>query len=161
MNPRPALFLTVATGILFAGSYVAAEFTTRDLEPLTTSLLRYLVALLFLATLGRWVTGSPFRVRARDLPTLILLGLFGIVGYHYFLFLSLRYTEVANTAIVNALSPLVTAVLAAKSGIVIISGWPHDLMGFLMFAVSLGILLAWRKALRWVESRRLASPASS
>ncbi|MEE9267444.1 MAG: DMT family transporter, partial [Gammaproteobacteria bacterium] len=38
---------------------------------------------------------------------------FGIVGYHYFFFLSLRYTEVANTAIINALSPVLTGVAAA------------------------------------------------
>ena len=39
--------------------------------------------------------------------------MFGIVGYHYFFFLSLRYTEVANTAIINALSPIMTSIAAA------------------------------------------------
>lgn len=82
------------TSLFFSGSFVAAEYTTADLGPLTTSLLRYVVALGFLSALA-------------------LLGLFGIVGYHYFFFSSLRYTEVASTAIINALSPVVTGVLAA------------------------------------------------
>ena len=42
---------------------------------------------------------------------MVLLGVTGIVGYHYFFFLSLRYTEVANTAIINALSPVMMAVV--------------------------------------------------
>ena len=52
-------------------------------------------------------------LRRRDIVPALLLGLFGIVGYHYFFFLSLRYTEVANTAIINALSPVLTGVAAA------------------------------------------------
>ena len=44
---------------------------------------------------------------------MMLLGVTGIVAYHYFFFLSLRFTDVANTAIINALSPVVTAIAAA------------------------------------------------
>ncbi len=42
-----------------------------------------------------------------------MLGLTGVVGYHYFFFLSLRFTEVANTAIINASSPVATGLSAA------------------------------------------------
>ena len=45
-------------------------------------------------------------------PAMMLLGVTGIVAYHYFFFLSLRFTDVANTAIINALSPVVTALAA-------------------------------------------------
>lgn len=62
---------------------------------------------------------------------------------------------------VNSLRVSVTAVLAAKVDVVLVSGWAHELMGLVMFAASLGVLLAWRKALRWVESRRPGRPASS
>jgi drug/metabolite transporter (DMT)-like permease len=90
------------TSALFSGSYIAGKYTTLDLGPLTTTLLRYFIALLFLSSLLLHYKGSA-----------LLLGLFGIVGYHYFFFLSLRYTEVANTAIINALSPVLTSVAAA------------------------------------------------
>jgi drug/metabolite transporter (DMT)-like permease len=104
--------LPLATSLLFAGSFIAGKYTTVDLGPLTTSLLRYLVALIFLALLAA-VTRSSLRVRSRDIRKLLLLGLFGIVGYHFFFFSALRQTEVANTAIINALSPIVTGLMAA------------------------------------------------
>lgn len=101
------------TSALFSGSYIAGKYTTLDLGPLTTTLLRYMVALLFLSSLLLHYRRSALVLRRRDIAPVLLLGLFGIVGYHYFFFLSLRYTEVANTAIINALSPVLTGVAAA------------------------------------------------
>lgn len=101
------------TSVLFSGSYIAGKYTTLDLGPLTTTLLRYFIALLFLSGLLLHYKRSALVLRRRDIVPALLLGLFGIVGYHYFFFLSLRYTEVANTAIINALSPVLTGVAAA------------------------------------------------
>ena len=107
------ILLPLGTSLLFSGSYIAAKFTTFDLGPLTATLLRYSVALLFLAALLMHYELSSLRVESKDLFRLVLLGLFGIVGYHYFFFSSLRYTAVVNTAIINALSPMITGILAA------------------------------------------------
>ena len=105
--------LPLVTSVLFSGSYVAGKYTTADLGPLTTSLLRYVVALGFLVLLAPRFGKAGLRVQVRDLPWLIGLGLTGIVGYHYFFFSSLRFTEVTNTAIINAMSPVVTGLMAA------------------------------------------------
>ena len=107
------LGLPFVTSVLFAGSYVAGKYTTADLGPLLTTLLRYAVALVFLLCLLPGQTRSDLRVSRADWMPVLLLGLFGIIGYHYFFFSSLRYTAVANTAIINALSPVLTAVGAA------------------------------------------------
>ena len=107
------VLLPLMTSVLFSGSYIAGKYTTLDLGPLTTTLLRYFIALLFLSSLLLHYKGSALKLRKRDIVPALLLGLFGIVGYHYFFFLSLRYTEVANTAIINALSPVLTSVAAA------------------------------------------------
>lgn len=107
------VLLPLMTSALFSGSYIAGKYTTLDLGPLTTTLLRYMVALLFLSSLLLHYRRSALVLRRRDIAPALLLGLFGIVGYHYFFFLSLRYTEVANTAIINALSPIMTSVAAA------------------------------------------------
>jgi drug/metabolite transporter (DMT)-like permease len=104
--------LPLATSLLFAGSFIAGKYTTADLGPLTTSFFRFLVALFFLTLLAT-ITHASLRVSSRDLGNLILLGLFGIVGYHFFFFSALRHTEVANTAIINALSPIITGLMAA------------------------------------------------
>ena len=107
------VLLPLMTSVLFSGSYIAGKYTTLDLGPLTTTLLRYLIALLFLSGLLLHYKRRALCLRRRDIVPALLLGLFGIVGYHYFFFQSLRYTEVANTAIINALSPVLTSLAAA------------------------------------------------
>ncbi len=107
------VLLPLMTSVLFSGSYIAGKYTTVDLGPLTTTLLRYFIALLFLSGLLLHYKGRALYLRRRDIFPAVALGLTGIVGYHYFFFLSLRYTEVANTAIINALSPVLTSVAAA------------------------------------------------
>ena len=108
-NIVPSLF----TALLFAGSFIAGKYTTIDLGPLTTSLLRYVIAILFLLVMAVSGRRSALRVQRTDLIWFILLGLFGVVGYHYFFFSALRYTEVANTAIIHAMNPIVTGLMAA------------------------------------------------
>lgn len=113
--PSPKVLLPVLTSFLFAGSFVAGKYTTVDLGPLTTSLLRYIIAM---AVLGLFITRSAQPAKAltvarSDWGSMALLGLFGVVGYHYFFFSSLRYTATANTAIINAFNPVVTAIMAA------------------------------------------------
>lgn len=113
MNSPGHIFLPVATAVLFAGSFVAAKLTSLDLEPLTTTLFRYALALLVLSILvarrGFWL----LRITRRDVVPVLVLGLTGVVGYHGFFFAALRHTEVTNTAIINAFSPVVTGVAAA------------------------------------------------
>jgi drug/metabolite transporter (DMT)-like permease len=108
-----AIVLPLATSVLFAGSFIAAKYTTIDLQPLTTVLLRYIIALCFLLCLLPKYGRSALRIHGADWWKMVLLGLFGIVGYHYFFFASLHYTAVANTAIINAFSPVVTGMVAA------------------------------------------------
>ncbi|TVQ08122.1 MAG: DMT family transporter [Leptolyngbya sp. DLM2.Bin27] len=112
---RLKVLLPMLTSFLFAGSFVAGKYTTVDLGPLTTSLLRYIIAM---AVLGLLIARSAQPIKAltvarTDWGAMALLGLFGVVGYHYFFFSSLRYTATANTAIINAFNPVVTGVMAA------------------------------------------------
>ncbi|MFC2132976.1 DMT family transporter [Bacteroidota bacterium] len=112
-NLNKKLILPTITSLLFAGSFVAAKYSTLDLGPLTTSLLRYLIALLFLSILAFHRGWKSIRIEKKDILSHVMLGLTGIVGYHYFFFTALRYTDVANTAIINAFSPMVTGLMAA------------------------------------------------
>ena len=113
--PNLKVLLPVLTSILFAGSFVAGKYTTLDLGPLTTSLLRYIIALGVLGLLIGWSAhpANALAVARGDWGAMALLGIFGVVGYHYFFFSSLRYTATANTAIINAFNPVVTGMMAA------------------------------------------------
>ena len=101
------------TGLTFAGAFVAGKYTTLEMQPLTITLLRYVIALLFTALLLVHYKTKALKIDKRDILPLALMGLLGIVGYHFFFFTSLDYTPVANTAIINAFSPAVTGLLAA------------------------------------------------
>lgn len=108
--------LAILTSLLFAGSFVAGKYTTSEMGPLLITLLRYAIASTFLHLLV-WKKGNigpRIRTASRtEILGLLLLGTFGVVGYHFFFFSSLRYTAVANSAIINAFNPVVTGFLAA------------------------------------------------
>ncbi|WP_121967825.1 DMT family transporter [Leptolyngbya sp. BC1307] len=108
--------LAVLTSLLFAGSFVAGKYTTGEMGPLLITLLRYIIAAAFLGILvwQRQDIGLRIGEASRsDKVCFFLLGTFGVVGYHFFFFSSLRYTAVANSAIINAFNPVVTGFLAA------------------------------------------------
>jgi drug/metabolite transporter (DMT)-like permease len=107
--------LPIGNSFLFCGSFIAGKYTTVELGPLTTTLLRYGIAL---GVLGLLIyrcdrPTKALAVARGDWGLMLLLGLFGVVGYHYFFFTSLRYTATANTAIINAFNPVVTGIMAA------------------------------------------------
>ncbi|HOP07091.1 MAG TPA: DMT family transporter [candidate division Zixibacteria bacterium] len=107
------IILPAFTSLTFAGSFIAGKYTNIDLGPLTTTLIRYLIAFVFLVSLIPYHGRKSLRVDRGDLVKLFLIGLFGVVGYHYFFFSSLLYTKAANSAIINAMNPLITGTAAA------------------------------------------------
>ncbi|MEM8503642.1 MAG: DMT family transporter [Cyanobacteria bacterium P01_D01_bin.1] len=108
--------LAVLTSLLFAGSFVAGKYTTGEMGPLLITLLRYVVASMFLGLLVWQKKDIGPRISTASVVEKIcffLLGSTGVVGYHFFFFSSLRYTAVANSAIINAFNPVVTGFAAA------------------------------------------------
>jgi drug/metabolite transporter (DMT)-like permease len=105
--------ISFLTSLTFAGAFVAGKYTTLDLLPLTISLLRYIIGFLFMVVLLVHYKASSLKIERKDIFPLVLMGLTGIVGYHFFFFTSLNYTLVANTAIINAFNPAITGILAA------------------------------------------------
>ena len=107
------LYLPLLSAIFFSGSFVAAKYTTFDLGPFTTSFLRYVVALIFLSCLIFYYKPAALKIKKEDISKFILLGIFGIVSYHFFYFSSLKYTSVTTTAIIHAFSPVLIGCIAA------------------------------------------------
>ena len=105
--------ILLATSFLFAGSFIAAKYATIELEPLSTAFLRYFIAVIFLTILILHFKTDKLRISKKDIPKFVITGLTGIAGYHFFFFVALRHTQITNTAIINALSPIVTGVMAA------------------------------------------------
>jgi len=110
--PRKIIW-PLLTGLSFAGSFVAGKYIIIDLQPLTTAFLRYAIAVIVLSGLIFYYKPKSLKIAGRDWPLMVLLGLFGVVGYQFFFFAGLKYTAVVNTSIINAFSPVVTGLGAA------------------------------------------------
>ncbi|MCP4703369.1 MAG: DMT family transporter, partial [candidate division Zixibacteria bacterium] len=124
-----------ATSLLFAGSFVAGKYTNFDLGPLSTSLLRYIIAVLALSVLIFHYGTKSLIIQKKDIWQMALLGLTGVVGYHYFFFSSLLYTKAANSAIINATNPLFTSTMAAVFLRERLSGKAYFGVGLALFGV--------------------------
>lgn len=104
--------IAVFTAVLLAGNSIAAKFTLAELEPLTASFLRYIVALVFLTILLLIKKQNLFKVQRSDILKFVAIGIFGFTCPVYFFFTSLNYTSVINTGIISATSPVLTALMA-------------------------------------------------
>lgn len=113
MHQNRKFFLLIITALAFAGSFVAAKYAVAELPPLATAFIRYFIASLFLTALIKKYGGAGLKIDIKDFPLFFIAGFFSIVCYHYLFFVSLNYTAVANTSIINAFNPILMAVAAA------------------------------------------------
>ncbi|OQM45378.1 EamA family transporter [Anoxybacillus sp. UARK-01] len=97
--------------ICWGANVVAIKILVNAFSPITITALRLLVAALtVLAILA--VTRQSQSVTARQLVWIGLVGLFNVVGHHYFLSAGLVKTTASNAGIILGMSPLVTGLLA-------------------------------------------------
>jgi len=99
--------------LTFAGSFVAGKYTNLELGPLSTTFLRYIIAVLTLSVMIFHYGKSSLKIDRKDIWQLVLLGVIGVPVYHFFFFSSLAHTKAANSAIIMATNPLFTGLLAA------------------------------------------------
>ncbi|MFH1700813.1 MAG: DMT family transporter [Candidatus Zixiibacteriota bacterium] len=107
------IFLPIIASLTFAGSFIAGKYAISELPPLTITLIRYIIAFLFLSLFIFKYKLSTLKVSARDQIPMGILGLTGVIGYHFFFYIALRYTAISNTAIINACGPVVIGIAAA------------------------------------------------
>lgn len=105
--------LPIATSLIFAGSFVCGKYVNYDIGPLTATLLRYIIAILALSGMIFYYGIPSLKIDRKDIWQMVLLGLIGIVLYHYFFFSSLAHTKAANSAIIMATNPLFVGLMAA------------------------------------------------
>lgn len=116
MDKKPAwplLLLGVAL-VLWAGAFVAIRGLLAEVDPMSLTLLRFLLAAFaWIVIVGvRGLQGRLIRVPDKSLwPLLFAFGIFGFVGYH----VALNFGEVTvpagPAAVIVALSPAIVALL--------------------------------------------------
>lgn len=124
LTPARSAMLMLLVCVFFWGSvFPLAKMILQEISGLSLVIWRFLLAsvclaLYLLARQTRWVKLQP-----RQFVTLALLGVLGVGGFNLALFEGLPHTDATNAALVMALNPLTTSVLAALMARRWLTGW--------------------------------------
>lgn len=112
MSNRFVYISMIITACFWSGAFIAGKMAATIFLPFTLTFFRFLFALPFIFLLLKFKEPKKFYPSKEQIPPLIILGILGILGYHFFFFLALRYTTAINSALIGATNPMVTTVLA-------------------------------------------------
>ncbi len=112
MSNRAVYLSMVISTFFWAGAFIAGKMSTTVFEPLTLTFLRFLFALPFIFLLLRLKEPDGIVPSKEQVFPLIILGIVGTLGYHFFFFLALTHTSAINSSLIGGANPMVTTVLA-------------------------------------------------
>jgi drug/metabolite transporter (DMT)-like permease len=111
----PSLWLMVVAATFFWGSnFNAARELADKLPPLTAASERFGIAVMVLLLMRLIRNRAESMLSARDMFALCALGMIGVFGFNFAFFAALHTTSALNGALIMALSPLTTALLATQ-----------------------------------------------
>lgn len=102
--------LTALTAIMWGANFNLAKPVLAELAPIVAAADRYLIAAVIMLALTFL---RRERVPLRYFGIYTKLGLIGVFGFNFFFFLGMRTASPVNGALIMALNPLVTSLLAA------------------------------------------------
>lgn len=108
--PLPMTYVLVAlTAIMWGANFNLAKPVLAEMHPFAAGASRYVIAALIMLML---VLVRGERVPLRNARAYIVLGLVGVFGFNLFFFLGMTSTSPVNGALIMALNPLTTALIA-------------------------------------------------
>lgn len=113
MSTRTVYISMIITAFFWSGAFIAGKLAATIFLPFTLTFFRFLFALPFIFFLLWFKEPAKFIPNKEQLLPLLILGIVGTLGYHFFFFLALRHTTAINSALIGATNPMVTIVLAA------------------------------------------------
>lgn len=109
MQKRKAYLLLLLTILIWGTTFIATKVLLREVEPLTLTLLRFLIAFIALVP---FAVRQGFKLRDVFKPTFLLFGLTGTALYYALQNLGMSYTSVSSTSLILSIVPVLTAVFA-------------------------------------------------
>ena len=101
--------LTALAAIFWGANFNLAKPVVAELPPYLAGASRYLMA----AAIMLIITGyRRERIPSQHLRVYVILGLMGVFGFNLFFFLGMQSTSATNGALIMAINPLLTSVLA-------------------------------------------------
>lgn len=106
----PTTYLMIAlTAVMWGANFNLAKPVLAEMHPFVAGADRYLLAAAIMLLLT-WFRGE--RVPLRHGKTYLTLGLVGVFGFNLFFFLGMASTSPVNGALIMALNPLLTSLIA-------------------------------------------------
>lgn len=101
----------VLAAIFWSGAFIAGKFSIEEFPVFSLVFFRFLIATAIIFVIMIRVEDN-WKITKKDLKMFLTLGIVGMVGYHVFFFLSLKFTTATNSSLIGAINPIVTTVLA-------------------------------------------------
>lgn len=98
------LFLILAN-LFWAGNYVFGKAIVTTMTPFEMTFSRWVLAVLLLFPIAHWIERPNWKEVLKEWKLLIVLAIFGIIGYNFLLYEALRFTTSLNAALVNSMNP--------------------------------------------------------
>jgi drug/metabolite transporter (DMT)-like permease len=106
----PVTYLLVAlTAVMWGANFNLAKPVLAELHPFVAGADRYLIAAAIMLALTHF---RGERVPLRHARTYVILGIVGVFGFNLFFFLGMASTSPVNGALIMALNPLTTSLIA-------------------------------------------------
>lgn len=102
--------LLVTTTLFWAGNAIAGKFAVGEIDFITLTFLRWLLASLCLLAFAWRQVHKDWRTIIKHLPYLFALGAVGFTGFNLCMYWALSYTSVVNVVIEQAAIPLLIMV---------------------------------------------------
>lgn len=104
--------MVVAATFFWGSNFNAARALADQLPPLTAAAERFGIAVIILLAMRLLRGSGESNLSSRDKLALCVLGLIGVFGFNFAFFTALHTTSALNAALIMALSPLLTNLLA-------------------------------------------------
>ncbi len=103
--------LLILVSLVWAGSFIVVDVTTKQMDPIDLGFLRFLVAtpLMFLLAILR---KKPLAIPKKELPWLIVLGLTGVTFLYLFQFLGIHLTNAPTASVLINTNVIFIAILS-------------------------------------------------
>ena len=104
-------YLMVMAAVFWAGAFIAGKFSVAEFPPFSLTFFRFAIAsaIIFIMLVKK---EADWSIKREDWGVFLALGVVGMIGYHIFFFIALKYTSPVNAALIAATNPIITTILS-------------------------------------------------